>query len=655
MDASMTEGWPIRSVAPGTAPSVADGAAARPAGGRRGRRPLPPFRAGERPLLPTPTAGWGWAPALGLIAAGALLLIAVADTGARASAEWAEPLFWFGLVALYAPIVARLAAPDAARGERLALILMLGGGLYLVKIMHSPLGVTHHDEFIHWRTTRDILDTGRLFPENALLPVSPLYSGLENATAALASLSGLSIFISGAVVVGAARLVVVGALFLFYEQVADSAWVAGLATALYMANPTFVYFGGMFKYESLALAFFGLTLAALARRERATSVTARIGLTVVALVALAAVAVTHHLTAYALLGLLALWLAIARLRRGADGPGLTGFVVVAAMLNVGWLLFVASITVGYLAPLFTTAVLEIVRLMSLEQGSSRQLFTSASGEVAPLWQRATGIASVALILSALPFGLWAVWRRHRRRALALALAVVALGYPATLALRLVGDERGWEVSHRSSVFVFLALGFLVALAIERWLARRPGWLGVAPVVVAASIIFLGGMIGGWPPKWRLPGPYLVAAATRSVEPQGIAAALWARVWLGPDNRIATDSVNYMLMGSYGEQYYVSTLNGGVDTSWVFYAPAIGPGEIDILRRGRISYLVVDRRLTSAPPMLPPYAGGDPRGKDYTRPVPAAALAKFDQTPGVSRVFDSGDIVIYDVRGLTGGP
>jgi hypothetical protein len=654
MDASMTEGWPIRSVETGPAASVATGAAARPAGGRRGRRPLPPFRAGERPLHPTPTAGWGWAPALSLIAAVALLLIAIADTGARAGADWAELLFWFGLVALYAPIVARLAAPNAARGERLALVLLLGGGLYLVKIMHSPLGVTHHDEFIHWRTTLDILNTGRLFPENALLPVSPLFSGLENVTAALASLSGLSIFVSGAVVVGVARLVVVGALFYFYELVADSAWVAGLAAALYMANPTFVFFGGLFKYESLALAFFGLVLAALARRERMPGVTARVGLTLVALLALAAVVVTHHLTAYGLLGFLALWLAIARLRSRADGAGLTGFVVVAMMLNIGWLLFVASITVGYLAPLFTIAVVEIVKLMSLEQGSSRQLFTSISGEVAPLWQRVTGVASVALILLALPFGLLQAWRRHRRRAIVLTLAIVALGYPAGLALRLVGDSRGWEVAHRSSVFVFLALGFLIALGLtDLWLARRPRWFGIAPVVVGASIIFLGGMIAGWPPKWRLPGSYLVSATTRSVEPQGIAAALWARSWLGPDNRIAVDTVNYMLMGSYGEQHYVSTLSGGVDTSWIFYAPSIGPSEVEILRRGRIRYVVIDLRLSMAPPMLPPYAGGDPRGKDLTKPVPIAVLEKFDRTPGVNRVFDSGDIVIYDVSGLTG--
>jgi len=34
----------------------------------------------------------------------------------------------------------------------------------------------------------------------------------------------------------------------------------------------------------------------------------------------------------------------------------------------------------------------------------------------------------------------------------------------------------------------------------------------------------------------------------------------------------------------------------------------------------------------------------------TAPLPRAGLTKFDGVPGVSRVYDSGDIEIYDMRG-----
>jgi hypothetical protein len=554
-------------------------------------------------------------------------------------------------------VTARLAAASPSRVERFVLALMLGSGLYLVKVLHSPIGFTHHDEFLHWRTTREILDHGRLFPENSLLPISPLFSGLENVTTAFASLSGLSIFAAGVLVVGVARLVVMAGLFLFFEQTSGSPQVAGLAVAFYVGNPTFVFFGGMFKYESLALAFFALVLAALARREGTAVVSTRLGLTIVVLLALTAVVVSHHITAYALLGILVMWLFVTLMRRSTklEGPGV-GLIMLAAVLNVGWLLYVASTTVGYLAPLFITAIIEIARLISRDQGTSRELFTSISGEVAPLWHRVVGIGSVLLILIGMPFGLLQAWRGYRDRAVVVVLALMALAYPVTLVLRLAGDTRGWEVAHRSSAFLFVALGFLLALAIsELWLARWRHALATVPVALIGSVILIGGMIAGWPPKWNLPGPYLVSASTRSIEPQGIAAAYWARDWLGPDNRIATDGTNYMLMGSYGEQFYVSTLNGGVDSSWVFYAPDLGPGEVDILRRGRIRYLVIDRRLTTQVAMIPPYAGSDPRERNYyTRPLPASLLDKFDRVPGVSRVFDSGDLIIYDVGAITDG-
>ena len=36
---------------------------------------------------------------------------------------------------------------------------------------------------------------------------------------------------------------------------------------------------------------------------------------------------------------------------------------------------------------------------------------------------------------------------------------------------------------------------------------------------------------------------------------------------------------------------------------------------------------------------------------HTSPIPLAALQKFDTLKGVTRIYDSGDIVIYDMRGL----
>src|SRR3954466_7819355 len=91
------------------------------------------------PLAAAPlAASWGWLPALSLLSAFGLLLGALANNGARAGAAWSGVLLWAGLLLLFVPSAVRLIAPEAERPERIGLVLLLGMGLYLVKLLHSP-------------------------------------------------------------------------------------------------------------------------------------------------------------------------------------------------------------------------------------------------------------------------------------------------------------------------------------------------------------------------------------------------------------------------------------------------------------------------------------------------------------------------------------
>ena len=207
----------------------------------------------------------GWLPALSVTTALGLLTIATGFTFSRNGVSWAESLFWLGLIVIYAPIVMRLLSADCPRGERIGLVAVLGMGLYLVEVFHSPLTFTEHDEFLDWRTTTDILQSGHLFHVNPLLPVSALFPGMEMVTSALAGVAHLSIFQAGVLVIGCARLVLMLGVFLFIEEASGSSRVAGIAAAIYMANPNFLFFDAAYKYETMALTFAGLALFLLAR------------------------------------------------------------------------------------------------------------------------------------------------------------------------------------------------------------------------------------------------------------------------------------------------------------------------------------------------------------------------------------------------------
>ena len=142
---------------------------------------------------------------------------------AGAGWPWANDLFWLGLVVLYLPIALRLLKEDVSRDERIGLVVILGVALYLVKILQNPTAFIQFDEFLHVRTAIDVLDKRHLFSRNSLLPVSPLYPGLEIATTAIANLTGLSIFWSGALLLLVARVIFILSLFIFTEIVCGSA------------------------------------------------------------------------------------------------------------------------------------------------------------------------------------------------------------------------------------------------------------------------------------------------------------------------------------------------------------------------------------------------------------------------------------------------
>lgn len=657
---------------------------------------------------------WGWLPILTLVSACALLLLAISNTAARAGTGWAQPLMWTALLTILVPTAVRLASPGASRNERIGLIVMVGLAIYMVKVLHSPLFFTFHDEFVHVRTADDILRTGHLFEKNPIIPVSPLYPALQILTTALLNLTGLDIYAAGILVVGAGRLLLVLALFLLYEEISSSARVAGLAVLVYMCNPNFVFYGAQFAYESLSLPFVAWVLFLVARRARLAG-TDRVMTNLAVVLGLAVITTAHHLTSYAVVAFFALWAISGFLwrvltklaqrytgqisnrelvrdiaqqlspwwkgnwgstHRTLDKSRPAGVMLLMAVACLSWLVYVATLTIGYLAPVLRDALAEVIRLIAGEAG--RELFKGSSGQVAPPWEQLTAFGAVGLIMLGLLFGTLQIWRHYYNNTLALTLTIVALVYPASLAMRFT--TAGWEVANRASEFVFISVAFIVAVGVERVLlnqgfkfsvpgfnlgsaiarrnsliASRMNGLRAGVFTFCVGVAFVGGMIAGWPPFARQPGTYLVSADTRSIEPQGVAAANWAQKTLGPGNRMAADRINGLLMLSFGGQYMVLNVGDGVNVGWLFYARDVDTIARDVINKGNIRYVVVDKRLSKGLPQIGVYfESGEPDTNKHTKPLDLVNLEKFDRQAQVQRVFDSGDIAIYDVGELLNG-
>lgn len=594
----------------------------------------------------------GLFPLLALTNASGLTLVSISYYLGQYGNFDLETPFLLGLLIIFVPNVLRLLSSSPTRLERMCLICTLGITFYLVAFMESPLHIGAFDAFLHWATADNLSRTGSLFGNNSMLPVSPYYPGLEIITNAISATTGLSTFYASIPLIVVSRLLMVMALFLFYEQITSSSRMAGIATLIYMINPHFLFFDSIYSYETLALPLAICILYILARYEQIGG--EQRWLIFTSWLVLLALTFTHHMTDFVFDGLLLLWFAISFFAASARKTRihLASLAVFGIVLALAYAFLVDGNPVwNYLSSYFKIAFTELGRIIT-GTGSSRPLFTSTGTAPSPIWDRLLMLGSVAIVAFALPFGLLTLWRLHRRSALPMLLGIFALAYPLTQAFRFT--TFGPEIADRATAFLFLAIAYVLTILITHfWPTRTLNKRAVALVTCALSVILLGGVILDAGAGYTgLPGPYVVGADGRSVEPEGVNAALWAATYLGPDHRVGTDRTNQMLMSTYGDQHVVTEIGDFLDVSPLFYSTQFTADDQALLRAGKIQYIVVDLRLSTAVPALGFYFVTDePEANHITTPISQSALTKFNTVPQLNRIFDSGNIVIYDTGGV----
>jgi hypothetical protein len=667
-----------------------------PAAHDRGARPAVPEPAThERPAVPEPRADRPHGrqrfvvPLLALLIGAMLIVQALAATASREGRAGAQVAYWISFAVIVAAAVGAQLLRQPTRGQRLALVIATGVGLYMIKVLSYPNSFTYYDELSHYRTATDILRFGRLFHTNPVLAVSPYYPGMEIVSSALVRLTGLSLTTCGLLALGAGRVLLAAALYGLFAEVTDSPRVGGLGAVLYMANPSFLYFDSDFSYESFALPLAALALLLTVKWMRtsgphdrsrrsalrliAPSGGAGRGLFVGSVVALGAVTITHHTTSYLIsLFLFVLCLCAVASRRWGGAARAPWYIFGWSVAMAGlWLLIVAPSTIKYLNAVFGPAIDGVRQVLLFNQSAYTPFSGGTAAASSPLWLKILAATSVLIILSFLPLGLTLVWRR-RREAPMLAFAAVAAAYVPVQALRVTGA--GIESANRSFEFVFAGVAVLLALCFthlldqterpvalrvrgRRLLGRRPAsaYIGsgklAAFAVTAATILFVGGVIVLWPLYGALPGRYIPGADIRSITSEGIAAARWIRREYGIGQRVLTDRSNAQIVASYGDGNPVEGSVGSLSVARVFVSSQVDATVREILRAKHVQFLLVDTRLASAAPARGFYfTSTELNGATWTHPIALSWLTKFATTPGFSLVFDDGAMQVYRVLG-----
>jgi hypothetical protein len=264
-----------------------------------------------------------------------------------------------------------------------------------------------------------------------------------------------------------------------------------------------------------------------------------------------------------------------------------------------------------------------------------------------------------LLTAVLLIGLWRLWQTRRTQSTLL----LAIGFAAPIVfiaffIQIVAPGGG-EAATRLFSFALIPGAIISAFSINTLIAfdgprirqrhkRRNRPAARALRIGIAGLLALGAIAVSWPPFYaRIPGPYLVGGGSRSIDEYNVAAAQWAGSDLTSGHIFSADAANSELMSSVGRQ----TAGNGYVTSLLILGSRVTPAVAKRMRKEGLELVIADHRITTSIPV----AGGgifdfDAFAGHYRRPIPSSSLDKFNSMAGVSRIFDDGPIVVYDLEG-----
>jgi hypothetical protein len=577
--------------------------------------------------------------------------------------------FWTGMLLMVLPLAGLVALRATPPTMRTALLALYGLVSYAPKLLRTPASPLYHDEFAHWRETHQIVTTGKLFQPNPIISIIARFPGLHAATAALVHATGLTIWQAATLLLILFHVTLVLGIATLAHALGLSNRTASVAAILYGLNSSFLYFDTQYAYESMAITLVVWTLVGYVRAIRSPPGRGRAAWSLLTVVLSAGTVVTHHLSAFTLVLIMALialavsvpWLARAE---GWVWAATTAWclTLVTALMASAWFHFVAPTTLSYLSPFARQGLSELMQVAQ-GTGAARQLFGAS---LSPWWEQKAAYLVLVLAMALAVGGLLLIRARIRggllrrgcRRALLFAFALLGVVYfPSTV---FILSPAGAEGARRSWAFTWIGLCILAGPAVA-WLLDRVDrgakrWLRVtlrSGMTTALAIGLVGGTAAGLDASYRFPGPFLYGSDARSITPELLAASKWFSVQFGTGNNLVTDRYTGLVFGSFGLQNTASP-SAGFPVYNLYLAK---PGEpikpaflLFDLSFSNYTYLIVDGRMAYDKPELGIYfTPNEPVSQFQShngRPVFYGRLAKFDTIYWMVKVFQSDNYSIY---------
>lgn len=547
-------------------------------------------------------------------------------------------VFWIGIL-LSGLVTYFIIIGESKPIIKLIFLFLFGFVLYLPHLLSSPDYFHFYDELTHYQPTLLIYETGSLNVNLTSFEVSKYYPGLEIVTVFIKNITGNSILVSGRLFIGIFHSFIVIFIFLFFREI-SSTKIAAIGAFAYFFNYSFTYFDTYFSYESAGLPLLILFLFVLSYKNVKTD---PIKITFIQIILLGTIVITHHFSSYMLLLFLIILLIIKIIFDQIKIKNYDGkthkLVFLAAVLIIGWILYVATVTLNYYNDMF--GMVKDVLKLSLFDERTLDFFARSFLDFSYYELFIRRFLFIPLILAFVFLGIYYLYGgKNLRNENVLTLVL----YSSLFLLSLLGSITLSVEFGRFGTFGFIGIALLIGVSLDRMQKNR-----LLKLVSLASVIllFIGAVSIGTNPPHR--GAYSsdIYIGQQTVTGDVIFAADWSKQYSGRYNTMVSNIAVSNVFDSYGIQK--SIFYGGWE---VFFPSNITPEVLNYLKINKINYLVVDERISRFTSETHYFferreldmENHAPYGN--TEPLPSESLSKFDRYSSFMKIYNNGHIKIY---------
>lgn len=235
-----------------------------------------------------------------------------------------------------------------------------------------------------------------------------------------------------------------------------------------------------------------------------------------ALICIAGMVVSHHVTAWLTVGCLVVWAAVLRFipdpsglsARRKEQARIVGLAALVGIVLVGvWIAFLGKVLTGYIDPIVQEGAESAAQIVGQLHGN-RQLFQNSAGGGTPDWEEALIFAAPVFFCFTILFSLYGViWKKTVRGGrLRYVPALIAATYPLAMLTNVSSAAK--DVGSRTTTFIFFGMAVVIGGWLARRLLTRRRLIERVATIAIAVVCFLGSTLYGGGPiahsgEWSL--------------------------------------------------------------------------------------------------------------------------------------------------------